>query len=83
MTKVTHADNKYQSFDYSQFGNKLWEENELRQRTTYTYDNYNRVLSVKNPLNKIETFNYLKPGTSSAYLHTTDSVYTNTSRTGS
>ena len=82
VTKITHADGNYQSFGYDQFGNKMWEENEKRQRTTYTYDNYNRVLSVANPLNKIETFNYLKPGTSSSYLHTTDSVYTHTSRAG-
>jgi RHS repeat-associated protein len=82
VTKMTHADNKYQSFDYSQFGNKMWEENELRQRTAYTYDDYSRVLSVRNPLNKIETSDYLKPGTASAYLHTTNSVYTHTSRAG-
>jgi RHS repeat-associated protein len=82
VTKLVHADNKYQLFGYSQYGNKLWEENELRQRTTYTYDNYNRVLSIKNPLNKSETFDYLKPGTNSAYRHTTGSVYTHTSRTG-
>jgi RHS repeat-associated protein len=81
-TKITHANGKYQSFGYSQFGNKMWEENELRKRTSYTYDNYNRVLSVKNPLNKTETFDYSKPATASAYLHTTDSVYTHTSRTG-
>ncbi len=82
VTKITHADGKYQSFNYSQFGNKMWEENELRQRTTYTYDNFNRVLSVKNPLNKTETFEYLKPNTASAYLHTTSSVYKHTSRAG-
>ena len=50
MTKITHANNKYQSLGYSQYGNKLWEENELRQRTSYAYDNYNRVLSITKPL---------------------------------
>jgi RHS repeat-associated protein len=80
VKKITHADNTYQSFGYSQFGNKIWEENELRQRTTYTYDNYNRVLSVSYPLNITENFSYIKPGTSSSYLHTTNSVYTHTSR---
>ena len=64
VTKITHADNKYQSSGYSQYGNKLWEENELRQRTSYAYDNYNRVLSITKPLIGTETFNYLKPGTS-------------------
>lgn len=82
VTKIRHADGTYQSFGYTQFGNKIWEENELRQRTTYTYDNYNRLLSVTNPLNKTETFSYLKPGTTSPYLHTTNSVYTDTSRAG-
>ena len=82
VTKITHADNKYQSFGYSQYGNKMWEENEMRQRTSYTYDNFNRVLSVKNPLNRTERFEYLKPNTASAYLHTTGSVYKHTSRAG-
>ena len=82
VTKIQHADGKYQSFFYDAYGNKLWEENELRKRTTYTYDDYNRLLSVKNALNKTETFDYLKPGTTSPYLHTTSSVYTHTSRTG-
>jgi RHS repeat-associated protein len=82
ITKITHGDQKYRSSGYSQFGNKLWEENELRQRTTYTYDNYNRVRSVINPLYKTETLDYLKPGTTSSYLHNTDSVYTHTSRAG-
>ena len=80
VTKIQHADGKYQSFFYDAYGNKLWEENELRKRTTYTYDDYNRVLTVKNALNKTETFDYLEPGTTSPYLHTTSSVYTHTSR---
>ena len=82
VTKIQHADGKYQSFFYDAYGNKLWEENELRNRTTYTYDDYNRVLTVKNPLNKTETFDYLKTGTSSTYVHTTNSVYAHTSRAG-
>ena len=52
VTKIQHSDDNYQSFSYNAYGNKLWEENELRNRTTYTYDDYNRVLTVKNPLNK-------------------------------
>jgi RHS repeat-associated protein len=82
VTKITHADGKYQSFGYNQFGNKMWEENELRQRTSYTSDNYNRVFTITKPLSGAETFSYLKPGTASPYLHTTNSVYTHTSGTG-
>jgi RHS repeat-associated protein len=82
VTKITYADSTWQSFGYSQFGNKLWEENELRQRTSYTYDNYNRVLTVTKPLVGAETFGYLKPNTGSPYLHTTNSIYTHTSRAG-
>jgi RHS repeat-associated protein len=82
VTKIQHADGKYQSFGYDAYGNKLWEENELRKRTSYLYDDYNRVTKVTDPLQKFETFSYLKPGASSSYLHTTSSVYTRTSRTG-
>ena len=82
VTKITHADGKWQSSGYSQFGNKIWEENELRQHTSYAYDNYNRVLSTTNPVYKTEYFAYLKLGTSSAYLYTTNSGYTHTSGAG-
>ena len=44
--------NNYQSFGFDKYANKNWEENELRQRNTYTYDDYRRVLTIKNPLNK-------------------------------
>ena len=82
VTKITHADNKYQSSGYSQYGNKLWEENELRQRTTYTYDNYNRVLSVRSRSLELKRSIILSPAQVQPYLHTTNSVYTHTSRTG-
>jgi hypothetical protein len=49
VTKITHADAKYQLFGYDAYGNKLWEENELRQRTIYTYDGYNRALTNREP----------------------------------
>jgi RHS repeat-associated protein len=82
VTKITYADNTLQSFRYDAYGNKREEYNELGKRTQYTYDDYNRVLAVINPLSQTETFSYLKPGASSSYLHTTNSVYTHTSRAG-
>ena len=55
-----------------------------RERAAKAHDLHLRRLQsaahVKNPLNKTETFDYLEPGTTSPYLHTTSSVYTHTSR---
>jgi RHS repeat-associated protein len=78
VTKIIHHDGKYQAFGYDPYGNKLWEENELRKRTTYTYDSYNRLLTAKNPLNKTTTYSYeLTNGNQnlSGTLHTTASVH--------
>src|SRR5438094_10085301 len=49
VTRIIHTDNTYQSFGYNKYGDKLWEEDELRHRTTYTYDDYGRVLTVTTP----------------------------------
>src|SRR5207249_3737114 len=46
VTKITHADGKYQSFGYDSYGNKVDEWNELHENTHYTYDDYNRPTSV-------------------------------------
>ena len=74
ITKIIHTDGTFQRFGYDAYGNKLWEENELSNRTSYAYDLYNRVLTVTNPLGKVTSYTY-KPtngtGTSS-YLHTTN-----------
>jgi RHS repeat-associated protein len=77
VTKIQHADGKYQSFFYDAYGNKLWEENELRKRTSYTYDDYNRVLTVKNPLNKTTTYDYAptQGNTTQAQQHTSNSPW--------
>src|SRR5213076_325426 len=58
VTKITHTDNTYQSVGYDAYGNKRWEENELRQHASYIYDDYNRLLTVTNPLGKITTYTY-------------------------
>ena len=82
VTKITHADNKYQRCKYDAYGNKRWEDNELRKTTSYSYDEYNRLTSTTDPLQNADSVSYLKPGTTSSYLHTTNSVYTYTSRAG-
>src|SRR5207248_2811113 len=52
VTRVTHVSDSsnYQSFGFDKYANKTWEENELRQRVTFNYDDYRRVLTIKNPL---------------------------------
>jgi RHS repeat-associated protein len=80
VTKITHADspsNTYQSFGYDAYGNKRWEENELRQRTSFTYDEYNRLLSVTNPLYKTTTYDYspTEGNTTQCRQHTSNSPY--------
>lgn len=88
VTKIVYADGKYKSFGYDAWGNKLWEENELRKRTTYTYDNYNRLTAVKLP-NTIDvpnqsatTYDYTATSGASPYSHTTKSIRKTTSPTG-
>lgn len=84
VTKITHADGYYQSFGYDIYGNKSWEENELRQRTSYAYDDYKRLLSVTNPLAQTTNYTYTPTnGTStSPYVHTTASIRTVTTPMG-
>ena len=88
VTKITHGDTTYQSFGYDAYGNKRWEENELRNRTSYTYDDYNRVLTVKDPIGqttgRTTSYTYLPTngnGTS-PYVHTTNNADTATTPTG-
>jgi RHS repeat-associated protein len=86
VTKVTHLtdNNNSLSFGFDQYGNKRWEENELHKRVAYTYDDYNRVLTVSDPLGKITTNVYTPTiGSSpSPFVHTTNSVERVTSPTG-
>jgi len=67
-----------------QFGTTRWQyntddtlqyvENELVQRTTYAYDDYKRVISVTNPLNKVATIEYYTPAGGSVYSHTAGAI---------
>src|SRR5207249_11841986 len=88
VTKVTHADSKYKSFGYDAYGNKLWEENELRKHTSYTYDSYNRVLTVKDPIGQTTghttsyTYTPTNGGGGSSYEHTTSNPDTVTTPAG-
>jgi RHS repeat-associated protein len=77
VTKITHADNTYQLFGYDAYGNKRWEENELRKRTSYTYDDYKRLLTVTNPLGKTTRNDYspTEGNSTQCYMHTTNSPY--------
>jgi RHS repeat-associated protein len=77
VTKIIHCDNTYQSFGYDAYGNKRWEENELRKRTTYTYDDYKRVLRTTNPLGKITRSDYAptEGNTTQCYMHTANTPY--------
>jgi RHS repeat-associated protein len=85
VTKTRHwtaNGDKIQTFGYSQFGNKLSEKDEVNHQTNYVYDNYNRVTSVINPLNKITRYTYLPTNGSSSYLHTSNNPGTITTPTG-
>src|SRR5207249_10103294 len=74
ITKITYPDDTHngpypngtsKSFGYDQYGNKLWEDNELRHRTRYTYDAYNRLTTFTTPcpINGLTRYaNSPKPG---------------------
>lgn len=86
VTKRIHfSDNStYEAFGYNKYGDKLWEENELRKRTTYLPDDYGRVRTITDPLIKTTTNDYTPSNNTSLspYVHTTNSIYTTTTPTG-
>src|SRR6266550_4673267 len=82
VTRITHADDKFQRFAYDAYGNKRWEDNELRNATSYTYDEYNRLINVTRPLNGITNYTYNPTnGVGSRLSHTTSNPDTVTVRT--
>ncbi|MEY2519513.1 MAG: hypothetical protein QOF24_1272 [Verrucomicrobiota bacterium] len=85
VSKITHwSDNTYQSFGYDQFGARIWAENELRQRTTFSYDDYGRLLSATPPA-PAGAISYTYEPTNGApdpYLHTTGAVHLKTDGAG-
>jgi RHS repeat-associated protein len=83
ITKVTHPDGSYVSSGYDNFGNPIWQENELRKRTTLTYDDYNRILSTAPPAPAgPTTFTYDRSGSGDPYLHTARAVHLQTDGDG-
>jgi RHS repeat-associated protein len=53
-----YASGTSRSYGFNKWGDKVWEENEKAERTTYTYDIYGRVTSVKDPINPPATSTY-------------------------
>ena len=90
ITKITHRDtpsDTYQRFKYDAYGNKRWEDNELGKVTSYTYDEYNRLLTVKDPIGQTTghqtTYTYNPTnGTGNRLSHTTNNPDTLTTAAG-
>lgn len=70
LTKTIYADGTYTSAAFDKFGKMVWQENELRLRTTTTYDDYQRPLTVTDPLGRVTTYDYALGGFS--HVHTED-----------
>ena len=73
---MTHADTKFQQFGYDAYGLKRQIWNELSQLTRYTYDDYNRPISVIDPLGKTTQYDYASTqgDATQAQQHTTSSA---------
>jgi RHS repeat-associated protein len=83
VTRVTHGDGTYISFVYDQFGNVIAAENELRKRTNYAYDDFNRVITVSPPAPAgAMNLTYERAGTADSYLHTARAVHLATDGAG-
>lgn len=87
-TKAGHADGTYKLFKYDWYGNKVWEDDELRNATSYTYDDYNRRLTLKDPIGQttghqtIYTYNSTNGNNTDPHLHTTNNPDTITTPAG-
>jgi YD repeat-containing protein len=75
VTKLIHPDGTYTESAYNADGTLAWASNELRYITRYTYDEYKRVLTTTDPLNRTTTTSYaLDSAWANPLLHTTTSV---------
>jgi YD repeat-containing protein len=89
VTKISHADGSYQSFSYNKYGDKLWEEDELGHRTSYTYDDYGRVLTTTtsprftgDTQNHTTTNSYVPTGKTSSEIATSKLPFSTTLPSG-
>lgn len=58
LTKITNPDGTYKSFGYDIYGNKIWAEDESRNRTAFTYDCYNRLRTTTDWLGRVAEIRY-------------------------
>jgi RHS repeat-associated protein len=81
VTKVTHQDGSFRQMGYNPDGTLAWAADENHpnaswnadERTRYTYDDYKRVLTVKNPMNETTTMSYALDWVN-PLVHTTRSI---------
>jgi RHS repeat-associated protein len=71
VTKVTHQDGSYAPSGYNGDGTLAWSADELGHTTSYTYDEYKRLLTVSNALNETTT-NYYGLDWTNLLLQTTN-----------
>lgn len=75
VTKVTYQNNTFTQSEYAADGTLLWHEDELRHKTTYTYDEYKRLETVTNAEQKTVRNDYTPFIGGTNLSHTTSSVY--------
>jgi RHS repeat-associated protein len=82
VTKIKHVsdNNNYELFGFDKYGNKVWEENELHKRTAYQYDDFNRLVSVTDPLSHQTLHSYVPADqpTTSSYIRTLNQPWVTT-----
>ena len=85
LTRLTHPDGTYIQYNYNPNGTLAWTADErhpgavtdANQRTSYTYDDYKRLLSVTTPLRgtgdstaRVTNYNYDPSGSGAGYTRT-------------
>ncbi len=76
MLTMTNPDETFRAYEYDVFGNRVASIDELGHRTDSTYDEYSRLQTVTDPLNRTTTYEYgLAPGCSTcSYVGTVSRV---------